>query len=94
MFCMLILIGGVSLIGTTASAWATGALLLLWSVCYQTTVGTVAYSLVAELSSRRLLIKTINIGRGLYAIIGIINSTFNPYMLNPSVPPHPSRISS
>lgn len=29
-----------------------------------TKVGTVCYSLVAELSSRRLLMKTINLGRG------------------------------
>lgn len=80
----LLLIGGISLIGTTASNWASAIMLLVWSVVYQFTVGSVAFSLVSELSSRRLLIKSINLGRGLYAVLGVIIGTVTPYMLNPT----------
>ena len=44
---------------------ATGCIMLVWAMCYQLTVGTVCYSLVAELSTRRLQIKTVVLGRNL-----------------------------
>jgi SP family general alpha glucoside:H+ symporter-like MFS transporter len=47
------------------AALATGSLMLIWAVIYQLTVGTVCYSLVGELSSRRLSIKTVVLGRNL-----------------------------
>ncbi|CAK5274792.1 unnamed protein product [Mycena citricolor] len=65
------------------AALATGSLMLVWAVIYQCTVGTVAYSLVSEISSRRLLIKSIVLGRNLYNIVGIICAVLSPYMLNP-----------
>ncbi|TAQ83769.1 hypothetical protein B7494_g7908 [Chlorociboria aeruginascens] len=61
---------------------ATGSILLIWALCYQLSVGTVCYSLVAELSTRRLQIKTVVLGRNLYNIVGIICSVLTPYMLN------------
>lgn len=63
---------------------ATGSIMLVWALCYQLSVGTVCYSLVAELSTRRLQIKTVVLGRNLYNIVGIICSVLTPYMLNPS----------
>jgi SP family general alpha glucoside:H+ symporter-like MFS transporter len=62
---------------------ATGSIMLVWALCYQLSVGTVCYSLVAELSTRRLQIKTVVLGRNLYNIVGIICSVLTPYMLNP-----------
>ena len=62
---------------------ATGSIMLVWALCYQLTVGTVCYSLVAELSTRRLQIKTVVLGRNLYNVVGIICSVLTPYMLNP-----------
>ncbi|KAJ5758759.1 hypothetical protein N7520_005915 [Penicillium odoratum] len=62
---------------------ATGSLMLVWALFYQLTVGTVCYSLVAELSTRRLQIKTVVLGRCLYNIVGIICGVLTPYMLNP-----------
>jgi len=62
---------------------ATGCIMLVWALCYQLSVGTVCYSLVAELSTRRLQIKTVVLGRNLYNIVGIICSVLTPYMLNP-----------
>lgn len=62
---------------------ATGSIMLVWALCYQLTVGTVCYSLVAEMSTRRLQIKTVVLGRALYIVVGIICSVLTPYMLNP-----------
>jgi SP family general alpha glucoside:H+ symporter-like MFS transporter len=64
-------------------ALATGAIMMVWALFYQLTVGTVCYSLVAELSTRRLQIKTVVLGRNLYNIVGIVCSVLSPYMLNP-----------
>ncbi|KXG53002.1 Major facilitator superfamily domain, general substrate transporter [Penicillium griseofulvum] len=63
---------------------ATGSLMLCWALFYQLSVGTVAYSLVAEISTRRLQIKTVVLGRVLYNVIGIICGVLTPYMLNPA----------
>ncbi len=62
---------------------ATGSIMLVWALCYQLSVGTVCYSLVAELSTRRLQIKTVVLGRNCYNIVGIVCSVLTPYMLNP-----------
>lgn len=37
--------------------------MLIWALFYQLSVGTVCYSLVGELSTRRLQIKTVALGR-------------------------------
>ncbi|KAJ6587619.1 MFS transporter [Mycena vulgaris] len=66
------------------AALATGCLMLVWALIYQCTVGTVAYSLVGELSTRRLLIKSVVLGRNMYNVVGIVCSVLTPYMLNPS----------
>ncbi|KAM6497122.1 General substrate transporter [Amanita muscaria] len=63
---------------------ATGSIMIIWALIYQLTVGTVCYSLVGELSTRRLQIKTIVLGRNLYNVVAIICGVLTPYMLNPS----------
>ncbi|EXJ56752.1 MFS transporter, SP family, general alpha glucoside:H+ symporter [Cladophialophora yegresii CBS 114405] len=83
---MLFIMGFLGLVPDShrdAAALATGSIMLVWALCYQLTVGTVCYSLVAELSTRRLQIKTVVLGRNLYNIVGIICSVLTPYMLNP-----------
>ncbi|PHH76992.1 hypothetical protein CDD80_1014 [Ophiocordyceps camponoti-rufipedis] len=65
------------------ASMATGSIMILWALIYQLTVGTVCYSLVSELSSRRLQIKTVVLGRNLYNVVGIITGVLTPYMLNP-----------
>ncbi|CAG8890746.1 unnamed protein product [Penicillium egyptiacum] len=62
---------------------ATGSMMLIWALFYQLTVGTVCFSLVAELSTRRLQIKTVVLGRNLYNIVAIVCGVLTPYMLNP-----------
>ncbi|KAK8062392.1 hypothetical protein PG997_014489 [Apiospora hydei] len=61
----------------------TFLIMLVWAMGYQLTVGTVCYSLVAEISTRRLQIKTIVLGRILYNVVAIICGILTPYMLNP-----------
>jgi len=84
---MLLTMGFLGLVPTAhraAASMATGSLMLIWALFYQLTVGTVCYSLVAELSTRRLQIKTVVLGRCLYNIVAIICGVLTPYMLNPS----------
>jgi SP family general alpha glucoside:H+ symporter-like MFS transporter len=66
-----------------AASNATGYMMIVWALAYQLTVGTVCYSLVAELSTRRLQIKTVVLGRVAYNIISILCNVLTPYMLNP-----------
>ncbi|KAH7370202.1 hypothetical protein BKA65DRAFT_487860 [Rhexocercosporidium sp. MPI-PUGE-AT-0058] len=86
LFSMLLILGFLGLVpesGRKSGSLATGSIMLVWALFYQLTVGTVCYSLVAELSTRRLQIKTIVLGRNLYNVVGIICSVLTPYMLNP-----------
>ncbi|KAJ4269719.1 hypothetical protein NW762_001387 [Fusarium torreyae] len=84
---MLFIMGFLGLVPEThreQSSLATGSMMIVWALFYQLTVGTVCYSLVGELSSRRLQIKTVVLGRNLYNVVGIINNVLTPYMLNPT----------
>jgi len=63
---MLFLLGFLGLVpDRKQGSMATGAIMLCWAMCYQLSVGTVCYSLVAEMSTRRLQIKTVVLGRNL-----------------------------
>ncbi|KAM0816133.1 putative MFS alpha-glucoside transporter [Seiridium cardinale] len=84
LFFMLLILGFLGLVpDRTTASLATGAIMLVWALCYQLTVGTVCYSLVSEISTRRLQIKTVVLGRILYNIVAIICGVLTPYMLNP-----------
>lgn len=64
--CMLFILGFLGLIPDThrrEGSIATGSIMLGWALCYQLSVGTVCYSLVSEMSTRKLQIKTIALGR-------------------------------
>ncbi|KAI0376915.1 sugar transporter [Hypomontagnella monticulosa] len=85
LFVMLMILGFLGLASDrNAASLATGSIMLVWALCYQLTVGTVCYSLVAEISTRRLQIKTVVLGRILYNIVSIICGVLTPYMLNPT----------
>ncbi|KAJ9649370.1 hypothetical protein H2201_006592 [Coniosporium apollinis] len=71
--------------GTNKGAsWAIGSLLLIYTFVYDFTVGPVCYSLVAEIPSTRLKIKTVVLARNFYNIGGIINNIIMPRMLLPT----------
>ncbi|KAI0973906.1 sugar transporter-domain-containing protein [Xylaria arbuscula] len=85
LFVILLILGFLGLASDrNAASLATGSILLVWALIYQLTVGTVCYSLVAEISTRRLQIKTVVLGRVLYNIVGIVAGVITPYMLNPT----------
>ena len=86
LFSMLLVLGFLGLApksSNNGASMAAGSIMIVWAAIYQLTVGTVCYSLVGELPTRRLQIKTIVLGRACYNIIGIICSVLTPYMLNP-----------
>ncbi|KUJ15586.1 sugar transporter [Mollisia scopiformis] len=83
MVLVLLTIGFVSIKPSKGTSFATGGLLLLFTLFYDITIGTVAYSIVAEMPSSRLRTKTIVLARNLYNVQGIINGIITPYMLNP-----------
>lgn len=85
MFCVLMVIGGLGVPPQTSGvSWGSGAMILILTFVYDFTVGPVCYSLVAELPSTRLRIKTVVLSRNLYNIMGIIISVIQPRFMNPT----------
>ena len=64
--------------------WASGALMMVFVITYDLTVGPVAYCLVAEIPSTRLRIKTVVIARSTYNVASIVANFLNPPILNPT----------
>jgi SP family general alpha glucoside:H+ symporter-like MFS transporter len=83
MCVIMLMVGFTSLSKTQGASFGTGGLLLLFTLFYDITVGTVAYSIVTEIPSSRLRTKTIVLARSLYNVQGTINGVITPYMLNP-----------
>jgi SP family general alpha glucoside:H+ symporter-like MFS transporter len=85
MCCLLLVIGfmGLAPAGNTGVQWGIGAMLLIFTAVYNSTVGPVCYSLVAEMPSTRLRQKTVVLARNFYNIASIIGNILTPRMLNP-----------
>jgi hypothetical protein len=82
LFCMLMLIGGMGVLGTARGpSLAAGTLLMIYTFVYDFTIGPVCYALVADIPSTRLKIKTVVLARNLYNVGGIINNVLMPRML-------------
>ena len=81
MFGILIVVGGLGFASGTGPSYAVGSLLLIYTFVYDITVGPVCYSLVAEVPSTRLKIKTVVLARQFYNVGGIINNVLMPRML-------------
>jgi MFS transporter, SP family, general alpha glucoside:H+ symporter len=85
MFILLLVIG---VIGTrpetAASSWATASLILVFTFIYDLTVGPVCYSLVPEIPSTRLRVKTVVLARVSYNIAFLLANVLMPKMLNPT----------
>jgi len=85
MFVILMILGGLGVPAlSTSIGWASGALILILTFTYDLTVGPVCYSLVAELPSTRLRIKTVVLSRNVYNVMGIIIGTLQPRFMNPT----------
>jgi SP family general alpha glucoside:H+ symporter-like MFS transporter len=57
-------------------------MLLVYTFFYDISVGPVCYSLVSEIPTTRLRIKTVVLARNLYNCFSIVNGVIIPYMLN------------
>jgi SP family general alpha glucoside:H+ symporter-like MFS transporter len=85
LFCTLLVLGFLGLVPDKhAAALATGSMMLVWATFYQFSVGTVAFSLVAEMSTRRLQVKTVALSRVAYNMAAIVVNVLTPYMINPT----------
>lgn len=72
--CIILLgVGGAGIAGSknVAASWAVGSLLLVYTFVYDFTVGPVCYSIVAEIPSTRLKIKTVVIARNFYNVVSV-----------------------
>jgi SP family general alpha glucoside:H+ symporter-like MFS transporter len=83
---ILLVIGflGIAPKSNAAVQWCIGGGLLLFTFVYDSTVGPVCYSLVAELPSTRLRQKSVVLARNFYNCASIIGNILTPRMLNPS----------
>lgn len=69
---------------SSPTGWAIGGLMLLLTFIYDLTVGPVCYSLVAEIPSTRLRIKTVVIARTVFNVAGILIGLLQPQFMNPT----------
>jgi SP family general alpha glucoside:H+ symporter-like MFS transporter len=82
--CIILFIVGMLGIAPTSNktvSWAIGSMILVLAFVYDSTVGPVCYSLVAEMSSTRLRAKTIVIARNFYNIAGLVTNVLINYQL-------------
>lgn len=85
--CLIVLIvGGIvaSLPETNATSWALGSLIILLTFIYDSTIGPVCYTVVAEIPSTRLRVKTVVLARVAYNLASIVVNVITPRMLNPT----------
>ncbi len=83
---ILLIVGflGIPSASDTGLGYASGALLVVWVFTYDISVGPVCYSLVAEIPSTRLRIKTVVLARNCYNIVTIGANFLNPAILSPT----------
>lgn len=82
LFVLLVIVGGMGVAGSARGpSLAAGTLLMIYTFVYDITVGPVCYSLVSDIPSTRLKIKTVVLARNLYNVGGIINNVLMPRML-------------
>ncbi|KAF6803705.1 maltose permease [Colletotrichum sojae] len=82
MTALLLLIGGISTIGTQASLSATVAFMVIWGYLYQATLGAVAYSVGGETASVQLRQKTYSINIMCSTAASCLVQQVMPYLIN------------
>lgn len=84
MACVLLVIGGMGFTDSQAAKWVSGSLLVFLNLAYNSTLGPVCYTLIAEISSTRLRAKTIALSRVAYQLMNIICGIIVPRQLSPA----------
>lgn len=64
-----------------ARSWAVGALLILMLFLFQLSIGPACYTLVAEMPSTRLRVKTVALARACYNAAGLVTNVLMPKMV-------------
>ncbi|KAJ9647925.1 hypothetical protein H2199_001701 [Coniosporium tulheliwenetii] len=80
---MLWLTGGLAVAATPGAIKGTVALILIYCWWYNVTIGATAYTILCEVSTSRLRIKTIAIGLALQNALNTMWSFVLPYLFNP-----------
>ncbi|KAH7349318.1 general alpha-glucoside permease [Plectosphaerella cucumerina] len=80
---VLLVIGGLGFANPALSgpSWAIGSLLIFYTFLYNSSVGPLCYTIVAEIPSTRLKAKTIVLARNFNNMAGIINNFLMPRMI-------------
>lgn len=81
--CMLI-IGCLSYVNNQSAVWTQAALTVIWLGLYSLTIGPQSFGLAAEVSATRLRSHTVSLARLVYQLCGLITSTIEPYLINPT----------
>lgn len=68
--------------GKKAVIWAQSSLMLIWNFCYDFSVGPVCFVILCEVSATKVRSKTIALSTAVQALLGIVMTVANPYMLN------------
>lgn len=80
---ILLLIGILDLVPTSAAKWAMSSLTVIFSFVYFMTIGAIAFVLLGEVSSLALRARTTALATATQALFGIIMFFAVPYMVNP-----------
>ncbi|KAH6892441.1 general substrate transporter [Thelonectria olida] len=80
---LLILIGIMDVIPTSAAKWVQSACTVIYAFVYFATVGAMAFAILGEASSTALKAKTMALATATQAVMGIIMNFAIPYMVNP-----------
>lgn len=81
-FVSLMIVGFLGLGSGSSISWAIGAMLLVYTFIYDSSIGPLTYVIVPEASSSRLRHKTTVLARNAYNITCIWTGVITPYMLN------------
>ncbi|KAK1975472.1 alpha glucoside transporter [Colletotrichum cereale] len=75
---------GASAAAAELIGWVQACLTLVWTFTFQLSVGQLGWAIPAEVGSTRLRQKTICVARFTYYIVGLLASTIQPYLMNPT----------
>lgn len=83
MFVILMIIGILGIPAQSAGiSWAIGALIIFMLFCFQLSLGPACYTLVSEMPSTRLRVKTVALSRASYNAAGFITNAVSCLILN------------
>ena len=77
------IMGGLAVGGSPGELKGTVAMILLYCWFYNVTIGATAYTLLTEVATARLRVKTIAIGLAVQSCFGLMWSFVLPYLFNP-----------